>query len=66
MTGKVTPMDTRLIAALATDLEDLNVSDVCRDHGISRTGRKPRAECFEVTMMRPPVWSADSSPLALW
>src|SRR5947208_2075429 len=37
MTGKVTPMDTRLIAALATDLEDLNVSDVRRDHGISRT-----------------------------
>src|SRR2546428_596594 len=37
MTGKVTPMEARLIAALATDLDDLNVSGVCRDHGISRT-----------------------------
>jgi len=30
-------MDARLLAALATDLDDVNVSALCRDHDISRT-----------------------------
>jgi transposase InsO family protein len=36
MARKVTPMNTRLIAAIAADLEEINVSAVCREHGISR------------------------------
>ena len=36
MAGKVTPMDVRLLAAVTGSLEGVNVSEVCRVHGISR------------------------------